>query len=175
MKSTCILLVSALAFVSCKESNPSASAKPTEPSAAVLEILSAAPKGDAQSIHAARTSVKPGDEVTLTGRIMGNASPFVSGRSAFLLGDPEVLTACSDKPGDDCDTPWDNCCNTAEEKKVGLATIQITGADGRVLAEPLEGIGGLAKLATVTVSGRVAEGSSSDLLIINATAITAEE
>jgi hypothetical protein len=82
-----------------------------------------------------------------------------------------VLTACSDTPGDECETPWDNCCDSPEDKKRGTATIQIVDADGRVLKEPVEGVGGLANLATITVTGTVADGSSADLLIINAKAI----
>jgi hypothetical protein len=100
-----------------------------------------------------------------------SAAAFVDGRAAFILGDPDVLTACNEVPGDECETPWDVCCESPEDKKRATATIQIVGADGRVLKEPLEGVGGLKNLAKVTVSGKVAEGSSADLLIINATAI----
>lgn len=35
----------------------------------------------------------------------------------------------------------------------------------------LEGFGGLEKLATITVTGKVAEGTSADLLIVNARAV----
>ena len=55
--------------------------------------------------------------------------------------------------------------------KRATATIQIVDASGRVLKEPIEGVSGIQNLATVTVSGKVAEGSSADLLIVNATAI----
>ena len=102
---------------------------------------------------------------------MGNEKPFVDGRSAFILGDPEVLTPCNEDPADKCKTPWDACCDSPEDKKRGIATIQIVGADGRVLKEPVEGVGGLENLATVTVTGKVADGSSADALIINAQAV----
>lgn len=141
----------------------------------VGSVLSTVPAGEAKSIVAVRASAKPGEEVTIKGRIMGSASPFVSGRSAFVLGDPQVITACSDNPGDGCETPWDACCNTPEEKKKGTATVQIVNAEGRVLKEPLEGVGGLAKLAKVTITGKVAEGSTADLLIVNATAIRTDK
>lgn len=172
---TSLLLATAALLASCKEkpAAPPASASSPADHAAVQAVLTAAPAGDVKSIVAARAAAKPGDEVTLTGRIMGNASPFVAGRAAFILADPAVLAACNDKPGDECDTPWDSCCNTPEEKKKGTATIQIVGADGRVLKESLEGTGGLAKLATVTVTGKVAPGSTADLLMVNATAIKA--
>lgn len=174
--STLVLAAAACLFVSCKEksapaSTATSSAPAAAPSAEVTAILAAAPAGEAKAIHVIRTTAKPGEEITLSGRIMGNSKPFVEGRSAFILGDPEVLTPCNEIPGDGCETPWDNCCDTKEDKKAGIATIQITGPDGRVLKDGLEGVGGLAKLATVTVTGKVAEGSSADSLVVNATAI----
>jgi hypothetical protein len=159
-------------FASCKEkSAPISTAPATAPSAEVTSILAAAPVGEAQAIHVVRTTAKPGDEITLSGRIMGSSKPFVEGRAAFILGDPELLTPCNEIPGDSCETPWDCCCDTKEDKKAGIATIQITGPDGRVLKDNLEGVGGLAKLATVIVTGKVAEGSSAESLVLNATAV----
>jgi hypothetical protein len=134
-------------------------------------VLTAPPSGESKSIHLIRATAKPGDEITVSGKIMGNAKPFVDGRAAFILGDPEVLTPCNLDPSDKCTTPWDACCDSPEDKKRGIATIQVVGADGRVLKEPVEGVGGLVNLTTVTVTGKVAEGSSTDVLIINAQAI----
>lgn len=82
-----------------------------------------------------------------------------------------LITACSDKPGDACETPWDACRDIPEDKKKAIATIQIVNAEGRVLKQGLEGTGGIANLATLIVSGEVAEGSAGDVLIVNATAI----
>ena len=173
---TPLILAAVCLFASCKEkSTPAATANPGAPAAVpgaeVAAILAAAPAGEAKAIHVIRTTAKPGDEITLSGRIMGNSTPFVEGRAAFILGDPELLTPCNEIPGDSCETPWDCCCDTKEDKKSGIATIQITGPDGRVLKDGLEGVGGLVNLATVTVTGKVAEGSSSDSLVVNATAI----
>ena len=82
-----------------------------------------------------------------------------------------MLTACNEVPGDECESPWDACCDSPEDKKRATATIQIVDANGRVLKEPIEGVGGLQNLSKVTVTGKVAEGSSADLLIVNASAI----
>lgn len=178
--SVCLALVSATLFVSCEKKETAATSAPATtapaaPSAALSAVLAAAPTGEAKAMHVVRTSVKPGDEITVSGKIMGNEKPFVDGRSAFILGDPEVLTACNEDPADKCATPWDNCCDSKEDKKRGIATIQVVDANGRVLKEPVEGVGGLANLADVTVTGKVAEGSSADLLIINARAIKANK
>ena len=172
MKTTCLALTTAALLVSCEKKETTATAPPASaPSAAISAVLAAAPTGEPKSIHLIRATTKPGDEITVSGKIMGNEKPFVEGRSAFILGDPEVLTACNEDPADKCTTPWDACCDSPEDKKRGIATIQIVGADGRVLKESVEGVGGLANLASVTVTGKVAEGSSADALIINAQAI----
>ena len=162
-------------LASCGKKSEPAAAAPSKaaPSAELSKVLSTAPTGTAQAIHSARGTAKPGDTITLSGKIMGNESPFVAGRAAFILGDTEILTPCNEMPGDECETPWDVCCEPSDEKKAGTATIQIVGADGRVLKENLEGAGRLAKLAKVTVTGKVAEGSTADTLVVNATAIKA--
>ena len=174
MKTKLILAAAACLLASCQEKSTSTTAAPkapAAPSAELSKVLATAPTGEAKAIHIARTTAKPGDEITLTGRIMGSKRPFVEGRAAFIMGDPEVLTACNDMPGDNCKTPWDACCDSAEDKRTGTATIQIAGADGKVLSEGVEGVGGLNNLATVVVSGKVAPGSSADALIVNATAL----
>jgi hypothetical protein len=172
MKIAYLALATAIFLASCekKETSVTAPAAST-PSAALSAVLATAPTGEPKSIHLIRSSAKPGDEITISGKIMGNEKPFVEGRAAFILGDPEVLTACNETPDDKCTTPWDACCDSPEDKKRGMMTIQILGPDGRVLKESLEGVGGLNPLSSLTVSGKVAEGSSPDLLILNALAI----
>jgi hypothetical protein len=172
-KTTCLLIASAVLLVACgkKSTQSTAGASAGEPSPALAAVLAASPTGEAASIAAIRSTAKPGDEITISGRIMGAMKPFVDGRAAFILGDPDVLTPCNEVPGDECETPWDACCDSPEDKKRATATIQIVDAGGRVLKEPIEGVGGLKNLSKVTVSGKVAEGSSADLLIVNASAI----
>lgn len=171
MKTAYLILATAALLASCEKKEVAAAPTASAPSAALSTVLTATPTGEPTPIHLIRASAKPGDQITVRGKIMGNEKPFVEGRAAFILGDPEVLTACNEDPADKCTTPWDNCCDSPEDKKRGIATIQIVGADGRVLKESAEGVQGLANLATVTVTGKVAEGSSADLLIINAQAV----
>jgi len=172
MKTAFVALATAALLASCEKKETTAIAPTTSaPSATLSAVLDTAPTGEPKPIHLIRATAKPGDEITVSGKIMGNAKPFVDGRSAFILGDPAVLTSCNEDPTDKCTTPWDTCCDSPEDKKRGIATIQIVDADGRVLKESVEGIGGLVNLANVTVSGKVAEGSSADSLIINALSI----
>ncbi len=126
---------------------------------------------EAQAIHVARQSAKPGDTIVLKGQVMGASEPFVDGRAAFILGDREKLTPCNERPGDSCKTPWDNCCDTKEAFQSGTATIQVIGDDGRVLKQGIEGVQQLQKLSKLLVRGEVAETSTAGNLVINATAI----
>lgn len=179
MKPIHLLSATVLLLAACKEPQPTKSTASGETSSAdkslMESVLNTAPKGGARSIKDVKSTAKPGDEVTLTGRVMGNVKPFVDGRAAFILADPSIITACSDKPGDGCETPWDACCDTPEDKKKAIATIQIVNSEGRVLKQSIEDAGGIAKLAFLTVSGKVAEGSAGDVLIVNATAIRPEK
>jgi hypothetical protein len=175
MKSTHLLLAAFGLLASCKENAPTVTVAPSGPSESLSRVFDATPEGEARAIHLVRTEVKPGDVITIRGRIMGNSKPFVEGRAVFILGDPEVLTPCNEIPGDECETPWDTCCDSSEDKKRGIASVQVVDADGKVLKEGVEGVGGLEKLAWVTVTGSVADGSSVDLLLINAQAIDVGE
>ncbi len=176
MKKTALLLALASLLTSCQENAATISPQPPPAaSEALLAVFSAAPSGEPASIHQARATAKPGDTLTLKGRIMGSLKPFVEGRAAFILGDPEKLTPCNENPDDGCDTPWDTCCDTAEDIKAGTATIQVVDSDGNVLKEPVENVNGLKPLSTIIVSGTVAEGSNADLLVLNASAIQMTE
>jgi hypothetical protein len=124
--------------------------------------------GDAKQIHEVRAGLSVGDEITVQGMVMGRMRPIVDERAALVLGDRTILTPCNEKDDDECETPWDVCCDSSEDKRRGTATIQIVDDDGRVVAGSLRGIQGLAELSTLTVHGVVAEGSDADVLIVNA-------
>ncbi len=168
------LATSLCLLASCEKKESAASTDPvpsSAPSDVLQRVLATTPQAAAQEIHLIRTTAKPGEEITIGGRIMGNEKPFIEGRAVFTLGDPTILKACNEIPDDKCETPWDNCCDTKEQKLIGLATVQVVGPDGRVLKESLQGVGGLQKLGRVIVSGKVAEGSTSESLVVNASAI----
>ena len=126
--------------------------------------------GEPVAIPEARNA-EPGDEVLLTGLIMGVHHPFVEGRGVFVLGDEGTIVPCDKMDDDHCKTPWDACCDPAEVKQAGTATIQVLGEDGKPIRAGLKGMNGLAELSRVTVSGTVAENSSAEAFIVNASAI----
>lgn len=171
MKKTPLLLVlvgSLALSPACKKYPPAPS---TDASEALMKVFSTEPEGTAQAIHKVRSQVNPGDRVTLRGRVMGNPEPFLADRAIFILGDPEKLTPCNENPDDSCATPWDTCCDSAEDIREGTASIQVVDISEKVLREPIEDINGLTKLSSVIVSGTVAQGANPNLLIVNAEAI----
>ncbi|MDF7799669.1 hypothetical protein P4C99_09335 [Pontiellaceae bacterium B1224] len=127
--------------------------------------------GTPVAIPEARTQFKAGDEVVLTGLIMGVNHPFVEGRGVFVLGDEGTLTPCDLDHADGCKTPWDACCDPAGVRMAGTATIQVLAEDGKPIRTGLKGVEGLAELSRVTVQGEVAANSTPDAFIVNASAL----
>ena len=166
-----ILVVSSL--VSCEKTKSTSENK--QPQADFEKFFTSEEITNSQDIHVARTTAKPGDEITIRGEVIGRKKVFVDGRASFIVGDPTKLTSCDKVPDDPCTTPWDACCDGKELKRIGIASVQILGEDGRVLSGELKGTKGLKELSYVTVSGVVAETSTEDNLIINASKIHVKE
>ncbi len=171
MKTKHMLLIAAFAAISCDKKELAVNADPGMPADAFDSFFTDQPIADAKAIHVARTSAKPGEEIVIHGLIMGREKVFVDGRASFLLGDRDKLTPCNTIPGDKCETPWDACCDSKEAKLEGIASIQITDAEGRVLSGGLKGVKGLKELSDVTVSGTVDQSSTAENLVVNAKVI----
>lgn len=172
-----VLLLAALAsfaLTSCKDSEQSGNTGGEEadsgksPLEAVL--LETAPDG-AVAILEARKNPTPGTEVIFAGKVMGKREPFSTGAALVVLGDPAVITSCDLKPGDECETPWDVCCDLPEDIKRSIVTVQVVDEAGRPVRSPLKGLGGMKELSSLVVKGTVAEGSNPDNLLVNATGI----
>lgn len=165
---TLIPLTSLLLLGACQKSTQSTTS--VENSAASFdEWFSDNAPENPQTIHLLRSTAKPGDEVTVSGLVMGRKQPFVDGRAAFVLGDPSKLTPCNRVPGDKCKTPWDVCCDDDELILESTATIQLLVENNRVLAHSIKGAHGLAELSLITLTGTVDKASTAEALIINAT------
>ncbi len=167
--------IAALGLVSCEKQEAETSATSSAPDPALEKYFTDEAISEAAEIHTARTTAKPGEDIVLSGLVMGREKVFVDGRASFLLGDPAKLTPCNKMPGDTCKTPWDACCDDKALKLEGTASIQIVGGDGRVLEGKLKGTKGIKELSTVTVSGKVAQQSTPEALIVNATKIHVSE
>lgn len=138
-------------------------------------LVTTAPSGAVSVAAARKDAAKDGAEIVLRGRIGGRMTSLLDKAAIAVLADEKAITACNDMPGDACKTPWDYCCETPEKLKASTATIQVRGADGKILKAPLRGLGGLKELSTVVVKGTVDKASSKDALIVNVTQIQVEK
>lgn len=124
-----------------------------------------------QKISEAKAAAKKGDLLTLQGKIMGSAQPFVEGRAAFTMGDPDLLISCDLVEGDSCGTPWDNCCEDPKLILEQTVLVQIVDDQGIVLRAPIRGVKGISELSRVQVTGKVDADPVNGVLILNASAM----
>jgi len=175
--STTLLTVAAIAasFLSaCKDSGDndpsndsgSAAAADSATDPKISAVFVETEPADAVIVSELRKTAKPGDEVTLVGKIAGAMTPFTEGFATAVVSDI-ALETCDLIPGDECPTPWDACCADPDHIKAVRLTIQVLGDDGRPVAQTLKGINGLKELDPVVVTGTVAEGSNEENLIVN--------
>ena len=163
-----------IALAACQpggKSESTAKAPEAGPSAALTAVFTKEKPAGAIAVADAVATAKPGAEIVVHGKLLGAEHIFVKNRAAFMIGDPAVLSSCDTKPGDNCPTPWDACCDSHEAKRAGTATVQVVDATGAVLRENVSGVGGLKELADVVIAGTVAPASGNGVLIINAKAI----
>jgi len=96
-----------------------------------------------------RPGAQPGDTVVFTARVGGREEPFVENRAMMLVVDP-TLESCAELHGDACETPWDYCCEEPDSLLANTASVQFVGEDGKPLPFTLEGVDGIAPLATAS-------------------------
>lgn len=171
-----IALCSTFAFTSCDKqtSTSKVEAKTTTeaPAQSTIEsIIADSMPGNAYDIFEAQNTAKIGEEITIAGKVMGRKDPFVEGRAMLVLGDPNKISSCDGCSDDGCPTPWDVCCDDPEMIKQSVATVQVVDDAGKLIKQGLKGVAGIAELSELVVTGTVAEGSSEDNLILNASSI----
>ena len=167
----------ALSQFSCEKAGTDTSEVGESASAADPKIeavfLDSAPEG-AVSVLESRKKVEPGATVTVTGRIGGAMEPFSAEYATLVLSD-DSLETCEKNPADGCKTPWDACCVEPKVIAASRITVQVLGDDGRPVGQTLKQVRGLKELDSLVVTGTVAEGSSAENLILNATGIFAKK
>ena len=140
---------------------PEDSAPASASTPAVFDALfTADAPDDARSVLALRTDAKDGDQVTVIGRL----SDFVPGLASFRLVD-QTFVPCNERPGDNCPTPWDYCCEDVTELSRGTVNVEVhEGAS--IVRSSLEGVHGLDHLVTVTVTGTLRVDSAENLQLV---------
>lgn len=125
-------------------------------------LLTTEPEG-ALDVLKARESAQDDDDVVVIGRIGGSENPWVDGRAAFTIVD-RSLTACSDREGDNCLTPWDYCC----EPELAKATVSVRVVDenGDIVPSSAKELLQLKELDTVVVRGKAERDADGNLKVL---------
>jgi hypothetical protein len=172
MKKILILLPLFLLLIGCGRETVSTPLAQSSSPALTAVFASSISGDDLPTIPEIRKQASPGDEVSFRAKVMGTLHPFVEGRALMVVGDPDTMISCDLMSEDDqCETPWDLCCESKDSLRNGSATVQVVDADGKVLNENLRGNKGLKELSLVKITGIVAPLSTAEALLINATAI----
>lgn len=167
-RSTVIALLTGLFFATgCAQESPDAATVTSNASASAIDgstfLLSEEPSTAATVIEA-RENSRDGDEIVLVGRIGGSANPWVEGRAAFSIVD-QSLKACSDIPGDQCEKPWDYCCET-HKLPASTAFVKFVGENGRPLNADARELLDLKELQTVVVRGKARRDEAGNLTVL---------
>ena len=142
----------------CSGSNPTSNA----PSPAAANFLVNEEPAGAIGVGEARTSSKGDGVIVVVGRIGGSEKPFIDGMAAFTIVDPKVAPCA---PEEGCPTPWDYCCGQNDVKE-NIATIKLTDAAGKPLAQDARALLGVKELATVVVRGTAKRSEDGNLSVV---------
>lgn len=139
-------------------------AKEASTRAKELGILLADAPAKAMSVQDARESAKDGEEIFITGRIGGDADPWVNGRAAFQIVDSSLIP-CNERKHGGCPTPWDYCCSRNELPKA-VATIKFLDKAGNTISTDAREWLGVKELLRITVEGQAKRDESGNLTVI---------
>lgn len=128
-------------------------------------FVSEAP-ADPLSIVDLKSADHTGKEVFVTGQIGGQEAPFVEDRAMFTMTDL-TLPVCEAAKGDNCETPWDSCCETPESIRAKMITVQVVDENGQVVKRDIQDEHGLKGLAQLTVRGTVSQ-QSGEVVVVDA-------
>jgi hypothetical protein len=124
--------------------------KATPPAGGSKYLLSSEPEG-ARDVLAVLETAKDDEEIVVVGRIGGDEKPFVQDLAAFTIVD-RSLKPCNANPEDNCQTPWDYCCE-ADLAKARTA-VRVVDGHGNIVATGAKELLGLKPLDTVVVQGK---------------------
>jgi hypothetical protein len=127
-------------------------------------LLDEEPAG-AKGVLEIKKGSKDGDAVVVEGRIGGNKKPFLDGLAGFTIVDP-TLKSCSDIPGDNCETPWDYCCEDPTDLQRATALVKFVDEDGKTLKQDARALLGVEPLQTVVVRGKAKRDADGNLTVL---------
>jgi len=127
-------------------------------------LLAEEPAG-AKGVREVKETATDGEEIVVEGRVGGGNKPFLDGLAGFTIVDP-ALKSCSDIPGDNCETPWDYCCEDQTEVNKGMAFVKIVDEGGETLKKDARSLLGLDLLQTVVVRGKAKRDANGNLTVL---------
>lgn len=170
---TLICLTASVVLVGCtrttdpsspkgKETHPKVDSKAADEAKAKY-LLASEPAG-ARNVIDVKKAAKDGDEVVVVGRIGGSVKPF-TGRAAFTIVDVK-FKPCNEVEGDNCETPWDYCCDSPDELAKGTVLIKLVDAAGKTLSDDAKQLLDVKELQTVVVKGQARRDESNSISVV---------
>jgi hypothetical protein len=158
---TCLYRVCLLVFLAAPAGcvPPKESAKEEPAIDSEQYILAKEPSG-AKGIREVRQKSRPGEEITVVGRIGGSARPFTKGRCSFTVIDLTV-EPCDD---DGCGNPW--CSVKPDTLRQSVALVKFVDSTGKTLQADAKSVFAVEELSTVVVKGRASKDSKGNLVIV---------
>ena len=157
-----LVAITAVIAIGCNKSPTADSAGAPSAEGAAYRLASE-PAG-AKGVKDTRADAKDDDEVTVVGRIGGDANPWIEGQAAFLVVDTS-LKPCNEQADDACETPWDYCCDT-DTLPQSKAMVKVVDANGKPLPGSAKTLLGLKELQTVVVHGRAKRDEAGNLTVL---------
>ena len=166
----CISLAACVGLVvviGCSQESPKTPAPQASNSASAVNgskyLLNEEPDG-AEDVIKVREAANDGDDVVIVGRIGGGENPWIEGRAVFSIVDGS-LKACSDIPGDECEKPWDYCCET-HKLPTSTALVKVVDENGDLVRADSRELLKVKELSTVVVKGKAQRDDAGNLTIL---------
>jgi hypothetical protein len=122
--------------------------------------LKTAPAG-AKPAAEVREKAKTGDPVVVAGIVGGRKAPFSEGMAVFTIVDKSAKHCTPEE----CETPWDFCCEPPEALTKGTVTVEFREG-GRPLRYNARGFHGLDHMKNVVVTGDAIRDEAGTVLVV---------
>ena len=167
---TCTVLTAAI-IAGCESKAPEQAAAPAAATTIPSSTFVAERPAEASTLLDVKKNAKIGDTVVFLARIGGRVKPFLQNQAIFLVADPSLKSCELMTEEEHCSIPWDYCCEDSTMLRNGMATIRISGADGRPVPINAQGAGGLEPAKFVIIEGIVNDRNDEGVFTVDASSI----
>ncbi|MAE75875.1 MAG: hypothetical protein CMJ85_03275 [Planctomycetes bacterium] len=149
-----------LAAPACTPDDPLAGNNGPKAPALPDSYWTATAPADAKAVKDVRKNAKAGDTVVAVGRV----KDYTASRAQFQLADMELIP-CNLRPGDQCKTPWDYCCEAKEALLEGSIVVEFRDG-GKLRKTDVVGFHGFDRLKEAVVRGRVERDTTGNVILV---------